>query len=106
MEWAGSRFRCQDGDWCHQHFGLSKEPETFRVLNMWCGPTPSGAFGEEEPEAGVPAGNIYNIQQGGRSIDYRDEDPYIRAEYEATLKREGLESRMPESIYRQQIPVA
>jgi len=40
------------------------------------------------------------IKDGGSAIAYRDEDPYIRKEFEATLKIEGVASRMNESFYQ------
>jgi hypothetical protein len=41
-----------------------------------------------------------DIDEGGTAIPYAMEDPYIRAEYEATLKKEGVASRMDSGWYR------
>jgi len=86
------------GMWFHQHFGIATD--TFRVINFWAGPSPGSSREEEEPGHEIPAWNLYSPEQGGSTINYRDEDPYIRAEYEATLKREGVKFNMPESLYR------
>ncbi|MFC1976880.1 cupin domain-containing protein [Chloroflexota bacterium] len=83
------------GNWYHQHFGLSKPNETFRVMNFWCGPTPIGA-GTVNDEEGGPG---REVEAFGRAIQYKDEDPFIRKEYEAALKREGLKSTMPDSLW-------
>ncbi len=85
------------GNWFHQHFSASKEP--FRVINYWGGPTAhwGGIFDEQGDE--VKAGNIYGIHEGGRTILYWQEDPFIREYYKARLKEEGVEFQMPESVF-------
>ena len=40
-----------------------------------------------------------DIRDGGNAIPYDEEDPFIRSEYEETLKREGGVSRMEDWIY-------
>jgi hypothetical protein len=37
---------------------------------------------------------------GGTAIPYDEEDPFIHAEYEETLKREGVASRMTDDLFR------
>ena len=63
------------GNWFHQHFSVGADP--LRVINYWGGPT--GRWGiAEETEDDVKAGNIFGIEEGGRTIHYPSEDPYIR----------------------------
>lgn len=88
------------GDWYHQHFGVSKEPLR---LTAWFGP--NATFGGIIMLAGRPgdaetdeASN--DIRDGGKSIPYDEEDPYIREEYEAALRAVGAQSRMEEWLYR------
>ena len=40
-----------------------------------------------------------DVNKGGKAIPYHMEDPAIRAEYEATLAREGVTSRMEDGLY-------
>ena len=40
-----------------------------------------------------------DIKDGGTAIPYCDEDPFIREEYEAILKKTGVQSRMDASLY-------
>ena len=40
-----------------------------------------------------------DITEGGTSIPYHLEDPFIRKEYEDTLALEGVSSRMEPSLY-------
>ena len=83
------------GNWFHAHFGISKE--AFR-LTAWFGPNAPGRERGRPGEQAIDYGAI-EIKEGGTAIAYRDEDPYIRKEYEATLKQEGVVSRMDDSLY-------
>jgi len=40
------------------------------------------------------------VTEGGTAIPYWLEDPFLRKEYEETLRREGVVSRMEEALYR------
>ncbi|MBO0691832.1 MAG: cupin domain-containing protein [Acidimicrobiaceae bacterium] len=87
------------GNWFHQHFNVSREH--FRVINYWGGPTNvRGSMGRDEghDSGEVTSGNL-NIREGGSSIAYSDEDPYVRATFEEHLAREGLKTEMPEELY-------
>jgi hypothetical protein len=41
-----------------------------------------------------------NLDEGGSSIPYWDEDPHLRQEYESALRSVGAESRMADAFYR------
>ncbi len=84
------------GHWFHQHFGTSHDP--FRLM-AWFGPNAPGREAGRPGEKAIDYGAI-EIKDGGTAIAYRDEDPYIRNEYEETLKKEGVESRMVDSIFK------
>ncbi|MDE3077347.1 MAG: cupin [Chloroflexota bacterium] len=84
------------GNWFHQHFSVSKEP--MRTINFWGGPTPQGgAMGEDGEE--VRAWNVYGIDEGGATIHYHHEDPYVRRYYAQRLAEEDVEMQMPESLF-------
>ena len=84
------------GDWFHQHFGTSKDP--LRLL-AWYGPNNHRAHQAGRPgEKAIDEGAI-DIRDGGTAIPYWDEDPYIRREYQETLKQEGVRSRMNAELY-------
>ena len=40
-----------------------------------------------------------DVNQGGTSIPYWMEDPFLREEYEAKLKENGIQNRMDSSWY-------
>jgi mannose-6-phosphate isomerase-like protein (cupin superfamily) len=85
------------GDWFHQHFGISKEPLR---LTAWFGP--NNARGHKPGVPGViekDAGAI-DIRDGGMAIPYDEEDPFLRKEYEATLRGVGATSRMEDWLYQ------
>ncbi len=86
------------GSWFHQHFSVGKEP--LRVLNYWGGPTGhwGGIFEEKDDE--IKSGNIYGIREGGRTILYPEEDPFIRREYARRLAEEGVAMTMSESVFQ------
>lgn len=81
--------------WYHQHFSVSKEP--FRLL-AWFGPhnpgRDPGAPGEKHTDY-----TAIDVNEGGTAIPYWMEDPYIREEYEATLRNNGVECRMDPAWY-------
>ncbi len=84
------------GDWFHQHFGTSAQGLR---LTAWFGPHAPGR------EAGVPGEadsdrGALELHEGGSAIPYWDEDPYIRNEFDAELRKEGVGSRMEERFYQ------
>lgn len=87
------------GNWFHQHFSAGSEP--LRVINYWGGPHGDWGNLDQGEDDEVKAGNIYGINEGGRTIHYWMEDPHIRGYYAAQLKKEGVEITMPEALYRQ-----
>jgi mannose-6-phosphate isomerase-like protein (cupin superfamily) len=84
------------GDWYHQHFGIGKEGLR---ISAWHGPN-----NQRARKPGVPGEQLMDygaieLSKGGSAIGYHQEDPAIRKEFEETLKREGLESRMKQEFY-------
>jgi hypothetical protein len=69
-----------------------------RVINYWGGPNARWGIDEERGDS-VKAGNLFGIHEGGRTIHYPEEDPFIREEYKRRLAAEGVEFTMPESAF-------
>ncbi|MBI4297762.1 MAG: cupin domain-containing protein [Chloroflexi bacterium] len=78
------------GNWFHQHFGVGKEPLRVRAIGHR---RPLGVGGEEVLGAGAELG------EGGSSVSYREEDPYVRKIYQEALAKEGVKFEMPDSVY-------
>jgi mannose-6-phosphate isomerase-like protein (cupin superfamily) len=89
------------GEWFHQHFGVGDKP--LRLCNFWGGPN---AKPDEfiNRKTGVSA--LATTREGGQTIDYRDEDPFVREQFAARLAQAGLTSTMPADIYTKGAPQA
>jgi gentisate 1,2-dioxygenase len=75
----------------HQHFNASAEPARYLAV----------AFGGlrypfTEDKRKTFMGMDVSLREGGRQIEYEDEDPRIRRLYAETLAEEGIEMRMDE----------
>jgi quercetin dioxygenase-like cupin family protein len=82
------------GDWYHQHFAVGAEPLRLLVYDG-----PITIFGENHAPGERVIGAQVNRDEGGRSVEYFDEDPHFKAEFERMLARDGLRSTMPEAVY-------
>jgi hypothetical protein len=68
------------------------------VINYWGGPNARWGIAEEREE-NVKAGNLFGIHEGGRTILYHEEDPFIRDEYRRRLSLEGVDFTMPDNAF-------
>jgi quercetin dioxygenase-like cupin family protein len=84
------------GDWFHQHFGVSKGG--LRV-SAWFGPNNQRARKPGVPGEKLMDYGAIDIDKGGSAIPYSMEDPFIRKEFEDTLKGEGTISGMKDEFY-------
>jgi quercetin dioxygenase-like cupin family protein len=92
------------GQWFHQHFGVAREP--LRLM-AWFGPFGRGTGREPgRPGEEVLDKNAMDLEEGGNSIPYWEEDPRIRQEYESAILREGVEFRMDAGFYQRPPRVA
>jgi mannose-6-phosphate isomerase-like protein (cupin superfamily) len=84
-----------DGDWFHQHFGVGNQPLR---LTAWFGMSDKRRRGPRPGTVKRDEGSI-PLAEGGNAIEYRDEDPYIREEFERMQKEAGGHSDMTEDVY-------
>lgn len=77
------------GFWFHQHFATHAEGS--RVFNYTGGVRMTGSGTTPSKE----------ISEGGTSISYVDEDPYVRQFYQDQLQKNGTDFAMPEVVYRE-----
>ena len=49
---------------------------------------------------------LATTREGGQTIDYRDEDPFVRQQFAAKLAEVGLKSTMPQEVYTKGAPQA
>ncbi len=81
-------------DHFHGHFGATARP--LRVM-AFLGGYPPRVSGEP---GSLTVGNNQDIRAGGRTIEYRDEDPQVREIFRAELAANGATFDMPEDAYR------
>jgi quercetin dioxygenase-like cupin family protein len=82
--------------WYHQHFNTSNEP--FR-LSAWFGPNhPSMVTGLPPGEKQIDY-TAMDVTEGGTSIPYWMEDPFLREEFERNIALNQAKSRMEDSLY-------
>ncbi len=88
--------------WYHQHFNVSDEP--FR-LSAWFGPNHPSLTGLPPGEKQIDY-TAMDVTEGGTSIPYWMEDPFIREEFQRSLDKNGGTSRMEPSRYERPADVA
>jgi len=71
--------------WFHQHFNLGAQPARYLALH---------------PPRGLPGYSEAIDEPMRDQIEYPDEEPSVRARFEAEIAKRGLSSRMPEEAYR------
>ncbi|MBI2328718.1 MAG: cupin domain-containing protein, partial [Chloroflexi bacterium] len=83
------------GEWFHQHFNTGSEPA--RHITFGAG---GSRFGERMSREGknVDAAHI-SLRNGGRLVEYEDEDPEIRRQFIKALKKNGVECTMESVVY-------
>lgn len=84
------------GEWFHQHFGVGRE--RLRVINFYGGPMAVPDTDHLNPATGKNV-NL-TLAEGGHSIAYYEEDPFVREMYEQELSKVGLKSQMPPELYQ------
>ncbi len=91
FDWEhGSVFAPADRQF-HQHFNVSAEPARYLAV----------AFGSQRyptvaDKMATWMGMDVSVKEGGRQVEYEDEDPRIRRMYETELAKRGLRSHMDE----------
>jgi mannose-6-phosphate isomerase-like protein (cupin superfamily) len=85
------------GNWFHQHFGDSKEP--MRSIAFIGGLPGQMLYGSSRGGKTVTHMNA-PMEAGGQTINYPNEDPFIRQEYARRLAKVGVEMNMPERLYK------
>jgi quercetin dioxygenase-like cupin family protein len=86
-------------NWYHGHYGAGKEP--LRVM-AFLGGYPRRTFGAPGDE------HVWNadVNEGGNTIEYFDEDPQIRRMFIEALEKDNAEFHMPESVFQKPTRVA
>ena len=97
FDWQVRSIYSPPTEWFHMHLNTSPEPARNLAMYGIHTPrqTPFDAF------IGDQLSIMTDSKDGGAVIDYEMEDPQIRRDFEAALKREGIECTMPEVAHVQ-----
>jgi len=100
VDWGPYSVMSPPTKWFHQHFNTGGE--TARQLAFRPGGSAKNPTGFRRSGAriidGVP-GVYISYRKGGTLIEYEDEDPQIRVDYEKSLEGSGITSKMPPFAY-------
>lgn len=104
IEWGPYSVFSPPTKWFHAH--MNTGTETARQLAFRPGGSSKNPTGFRRSGwrvvNGVP-GVYVSYREGGTLIEYEDEDPRIRKDFEAELKRKGIPSEMPEFDYNDDV---
>ena len=90
VEWGPFSVYTPPDNWYHQHFNTSDEPARHIAIHSGMNRNPVINFGDF-----VDRPTMVSEAEGGLLIEYADEDPQIRVEFEADLAEHGVKSGMP-----------
>ena len=92
VDWKPGATFSPPAGWFHQHFNVGKKDARQLALR----------YGSKKYKAGFniaaqkrDGGVFISVKEGGTLIEYEDEDPAIRRNYEAELKKRGVAPQMP-----------
>jgi mannose-6-phosphate isomerase-like protein (cupin superfamily) len=102
VNWRTGSLICPPTGWFHQHFNTGQEPAR-QLAFRYTGNSGKYRLGVARAlnKAGG-AGVRLSVREGGTLIEYEDEDPQIRRDYAAALKKERVKLEMPSVLYRQE----
>lgn len=88
------------GEWYHQHFGVGSEPLRFLVFSGGVPGRQYSEYGGREQQGKAQAWLNADIEDGGKSISYPREDPYVRETFRARVYAVGGTVTMDETLYK------
>lgn len=104
FEWGPYSVFSPPTKWFHQHFNTGDETArqlAFRPGGSHNNPTGFRRSGSRVVK-GIP-GVYVSYREGGTLIEYEDEDPQIKRDFEAKLREVGIESKMPAFNYNSDV---
>ena len=78
----------------HQHFNTASKPARYLACSLGSRRYPFIALRRRSAEGG----GALSIQQGGRQIEYEDQDPRIHRKWLAAIKASGVRSEMGDTL--------
>jgi quercetin dioxygenase-like cupin family protein len=96
VNWGRNSIYSPPNAYFHQHFNSGRGPA--RHIAVYGEHHPMGAFPGNEDDGGWKGFKSYT--EGGTLIEYDEEDPQVRADFEAALAKNGITSAMPPVTYK------
>jgi hypothetical protein len=95
IDWTDGTLLVPPDRWFHQHFNAGPSAAKY-MATTWIG----GKYFAKSMGGGGRTHrlNTVNVKEGGNMIDYSEEDPIIRSMFEEELKKNGIQSQMPERL--------
>ena len=96
FDWKpGSVYSPPEG-WFHMHVNTGADAARHVALRLGSRKNPTLLHDATSGREGV----VTSIREGGTLIEHEDEDPQIRTNFEAELKKNGVANKMPPVTYR------
>jgi hypothetical protein len=95
VNWRQNSIYSPPNAYYHQHFNTGPGPA--RHIAVYGLLQPMTVHGMEGADGFI---GLISSRDGGTLIDYEDEDPQVRSDYEAALRQNGLVCTMPAVQYR------
>ena len=97
VNWGPRSIYAPPDGWFHQHMSTGAEPARHWAIH---GEPLSFSSVSESRRNNEERGTYISVREGGELIEYEDEDPEVRREWEARCRAQGVESTMPPVTYR------
>ena len=95
VDWGKHSIYSPPNAYFHQHLNTGAGPAKYIAVYGARHP-----LGVRDLSEGEEWKGFRSYRDGGTLIEYEDEDPQIRADFEATLRAKGIEPKMPPVTYR------
>jgi quercetin dioxygenase-like cupin family protein len=86
-----------EGLWLHQHFNVGATPATYLVMNQGLSRKYAANRWQARESTVLRTGEVSG-KEGGRQVEYEDEDPEIHRIFEAELKKRGIICKMKNMV--------
>src|SRR5213594_1222592 len=86
-----------EGLWLHQHFNVGATPATYLVMNQGLSRKYAANRWQAREYTVLRTGEVSG-KEGGRQVEYEDEDPEIHRIFEAELKKRGIICKMKNMV--------
>ena len=94
--WKAGSVYSPPESWFHMHVNTGADAARHVALRLGSRKNPTLLHDATSGREGV----VTSIREGGTLIEHEDEDPQIRKDFEAELKRTGVKNAMPPVTYR------